>query len=205
MKKRFSWLSMMLVIIMLFSVCGTTAFAADETIEEEITETPVELRIDNIRYSKSADGGMVAQFDLVKDAPAENDNGVEPASIGWIEVVGWGQMRCRLLPGNGFGAFDWDLYLTNGDFFRAVTGDFVFERNSALLPDFNIAEGEVDEYYPPSSLNTQAHGSVPFDCPSDIDYDMNVRFKWRSFKIKGVTGNYSVTNGQATGTVEDFI
>lgn len=54
-------------------------------------------------------------------------------------------------------------------------------------------------------MTITSHGSVPFDCPADIDYDMNVRFKWRSFKIKGVTGNYSVTNGQATGIEEDFI
>ena len=34
---------------------------------------------------------------------------------------------------------------------------------------------------------------------------MNVRFKWSSFKIKGVTDDYAVTNGRAMGTVEDFI
>ena len=122
MKKRISWLSIFMAIMMVFTLNTTTAFAADTTVEENPSNAPVELNIDNITYSESVDGGMVARFDLVKEVPAEEGDGVSPASIGWIEVVGWGQMRCRLMPGNGIGYFDWDLYLTNGDFFREVTG-----------------------------------------------------------------------------------
>ena len=205
MKKRISWLSIFMAIMMVFTLNTTTAFATDTTVEENLSNAPVELNIDNITYSESVDGGMVARFDLVKEVPAEEGDGVSLPSIGWIEVVGWGQMRCRLIPGNGIGYFDWDLYLTNGDFFREVTGTLVLERNNALLPDFNIAKKRVNASYPPSSLSRQAHGSEAFDCPADIDHDMNVRFKWSSFKIKGVTDDYDVTNGRATGTVEDFI
>lgn len=63
----------------------------------------------------------------------------------------------------------------------------------------------MDVSYPPSTLNREAHGTEDFDCPSDIDYDMNVRFKWSNFRIEGVYDVYLVTDGHATGTVEDFI
>lgn len=205
MKKSTSWISMFVAVVMVFSVNTTTAFAADTSAEQNVSATPTELKIDNLTYSESVDGGMVVQFDLVKEVPAEGSNGVSPASIGWVEVVGWGKMRCVLMPGNGYGRFDWDLYLTNDDFIRKVTGTLVLERNNLLLPDFNIAKKEVSESYYPSSLNKQAHGAEGFTCPSDIDYDMNVRFKWSSFKIYGVTDDYIVTNGNATGKVRDFV
>ena len=48
MKKRISWLSIFMAIMMVFTLNTTTAFAADTTVEENLSNAPVELNIDNI-------------------------------------------------------------------------------------------------------------------------------------------------------------
>lgn len=114
-------------------------------------------------------------------------------------------MRCRVYPENLMGYFDWSFHLDNGDYIKKVTGTFVFERNSALLPNLNIAKKKVDALASIGTLFFRLSGQESFECPGDIDRDMNVKFKWSSFKIHGLRNDYSVANGSKSGTVRDFM
>lgn len=203
MKKRVRFASLFIAITVLFSL-STTAFAADYESYDAVSQDEIELYIENEVVTKEPDGGISVSFDLTKEVPQPDGENVSQNSIGWVEIVGYGTMRCRLFPYNGVGYFDWNIYLENGDQIKKVTGTIVLERNSALLPDFNIAKEKVSESYSPLPPYEHAHGTKDFKLDSKIDMDMNVRFKWTGFRVQGVKDSYVLKNGSATGTIADF-
>ena len=188
MKKRICFASLFMVIILLFSL-STTAFAADYESSTTDNHEEIELFIANEVLTKEPDGGVSVSFDLVKEVSTPNGENVVPTSFGWVEIVGY---------------FDWNIYLENGDQIKKVTGTIVLERNSALLPDLNIAKKKVSESYSPLPPYEHASGTEDFKLDREIDRDMNVRFKWTGFKVQGVKDVYVLTNGSATGTIADF-
>ena len=203
MKKRICFASLFMVIILLFSL-STTAFAADYESSTTDNHEEIELFIANEVLTKEPDGGVSVSFDLVKEVSTPNGENVVPTSFGWVEIVGYGQMRCRLYPDNGVGYFDWNIYLENGAQIKKVTGTIVLERKSAVLPDLNSANKKVSESYSPLPPYEHASGTEDFKLDREIDRDMNVRFKWTGFKVQGVKDVYVLTNGSATGTIADF-
>ena len=203
MKTRIRFMSFVMAAAILFSL-STSALAVDSETQVIENQDIVELSLANEKVIEDPEGGVSITFDLVQKVPPVGESGVAPSSIGWIEIVGWGQVKCALFTGNGMGTFDWDFYLENGDVITLVEGTFVLERNNAMLPDFNIAKEKVRQPFNTGTQFSQAHGQVAFDLDSDLDRDMNVRFKWSKFYITGVQGKYSIPVGQKAGTIKDF-
>ena len=201
--KKTPFVSLFILLSLILSLAMPIA-AADISTEPASTDAPIQLAFENFTTEESSDGGIVAYFDLVTEAPPSETGEVSPAGIGWVEVVGWGQVKCRLLDGNGIGIFDWQFHLDNGDVFKAVYGVFVIERNSFLLPNFNIGKEEVNETYGPGPLYNSAYGSESFRIEDELDPDLNVLFKWSNFKVTWVRGSYSLPAGRIAGTVNDF-
>lgn len=200
MKKTLS--AYMLALALALSIMPFQAFAAGVESSScggsESSENPIRLCAVNVIVEESPDGGVSASFDLVK--PQDGDPDAQTRIIGW-QIVGYGQVKCRLIPDNGIGFFDWEFDLTNGDLIKGVSGTFVLERYSTGR---NIAKKAVDETYSVGSLYKRASGSESFDVDPRISRDLKVRFKWSGFKIRGVDDDYFMDNESVIGTVQEF-
>ena len=184
------------------AIAGSAAECAEESEPQFIDLVPKDVRVE-----KNGDDHVQVSFNLY--APVEPTEGDTSANARFFEfnLIGWGRMDVRLSPDNGFGEFEWELGLVNGDFIKGVTGEMILERNSALLPgdmDPNIAVEEVDEWYGTGTLYTSARGGMPFSCPSDLESDQNLKLRWENFRIEGVLDRYRVPRGTTHGTTADF-
>lgn len=116
MKKRI--ISMLFVCVLVVS-SSVPAFAAEPIEQPSVSEpATIDLQFENMTFSESEDDGVTVTFDLIREVPSTSEDGVSPASIGWIEIVGWGKMRCRVYPENLMGYFDWSFHLDNGDYIK---------------------------------------------------------------------------------------
>lgn len=89
MKKRI--ISMLFVCVLVVS-SSVPAFAAEPIEQPSVSEpATIDLQFENMTFSESEDDGVTVTFDLIREVPSTSEDGVSPASIGWIEIVGWGE------------------------------------------------------------------------------------------------------------------
>jgi len=195
-------ISMAVALVMILSLFSMSAYATDETISAHTPDDVIELVMGEITIVEDENGEVFMEAELLQEVEPE-EGGMTPMLMVW-KVVGVAQFKMSLHQSNGYGDFHWIVTLTNGDVIKAVSGTFVCERNNLLLPDFNYAKEYVSESYSVGTLYASARGSEMFSFSSTVPSTQNIRFKWANFYVTGVTGIYSVSNGNVTGTVADF-
>ncbi len=204
--KRTRYSKCIIFVIISVLLCGSISFtslAATSAGQENSSAEKVVIPLKMVNFEgRKVDVGYEYTCDLVQETQSSSDT-VSPQAIGWIKV-GNASFRLILSPDNGIGYADWKFTLTNADFIKGVSGKFYVKKDLFGLYNPVLAEATVSEWYSYGTLYKLAQGSESFKFPGDVSYNQNVIFQWRNFYITGVTGNYSVTNGESQGKVSDY-